>query len=180
MNSTLFELFQSDLIVSRILYSAVVIIVGVIISGSMHHLLGFLFTGVKGRIESKKFIAKTVTLRSLVNNVMDVFILLMVFFVILSHWGVNILPLLTGAGIVGLAISFGSQTIVKDMLSGFFIIVEDQYNIGDHVQLADKYEGTVESITLRLTILKGKNNNIIYIPNSQITSVIRFTGEKKS
>lgn len=167
----------TDTIMTRMAYSAGIIICGSIVALLSHRIIDVLFIRVQGRIASQKFIAKTVTLRSLVKNTIDVVVFAMAFFIILSHWGINILPLLTGAGIIGLAISFGSQTIIKDMLNGFFIIVEDQYNIGDKVIISEKQEGIVEELTLRLTILRGSKKEKIFIPNSQITSVTRFPKE---
>jgi small conductance mechanosensitive channel len=83
----------------------------------------------------------------------------------------NITPLITGAGILGLAFSFGAQTLVKDLIAGFFIILENQYNVGDQVKLNTE-EGVVDKITLRATVLKDKKGNLIYIPNSEIKKVV--------
>ena len=89
----------------------------------------------------------------------------------LTSLGFNITPLLTGAGILGLAISFGAQTLVKDLISGFFILFENQFNVGDTIKI-DTFEGIVYKITFRTTILKNKDNNFIYIPNSNTQKVI--------
>lgn len=168
------NLFSVDsIIVSGLSFSLAAILVSYLISILLKKVIGVFFYQVKGRMKGK-FAAKTSTLRTLVNNIIDVFIFVIAIFMILSHWGVDIIPLLTGAGIVGLALSFGAQTLVKDIISGLFIIAENQYNVGDKVKIIDKYEGVVEQITLRLTVLKDKKGNYIYIPNSQITSVIRY------
>ncbi len=119
-------------------------------------------------------LAKTRTIRSLLKNVIDAALFLVAFFIILSHWGVNTVPILTGAGILGLAFSFGAQTLVKDFISGFFIIAENQFNIGDAIKV-DKYEGEVVKMTLRMTVLKDKKGNMIYIPNSQIETVVKLS-----
>lgn len=113
------------------------------------------------------------TIRSLLKNIIEVTIFLIAFLIILSHWGFNIVPILTGAGILGLAISFGAQTLIKDVINGFFILAEDQYNVGDWVKI-DKWEGEVYRLTLRLTILKDKKENLIYIPNSQVMTVVKL------
>ena len=76
-----------------------------------------------------------------------------------------------------LYLSFGAQTLVKDIIAGFFIIAENQFNIGDKIQIG-KLEGEVNKMTLRLTVLKDKNGNLIYIPNSQITTVIKLSEKK--
>ncbi len=127
---------------------------------------------------SDYLVSKTKTIRALLKNVIDAVLFLMALLIILAQWGVNIAPILTGAGILGLAFSFGSQTLVKDLIAGFFIIVEDQFNIGDKIKI-DKYEGTVDKITLRLTVLKDKDENTVYIPNSQVINVIRYKRETK-
>jgi small conductance mechanosensitive channel len=112
-------------------------------------------------------------------NLIDVALFGVTILIILSHWKIDIAPILTGAGIFGLAISFGSQTLVKDIISGFFIISESQYNIGDRVKIGT-YEGRVYKVTLRLTVLKDDEGNKIYIPNSTITTVTRVKVVKKS
>lgn len=113
------------------------------------------------------------TLQALVRSVASVVIFLMVVLVILAQFGINITPILTGAGLIGLAISLGAQSLVKDFIAGFFIIVEDQYNIGDKVKIGEN-KGEVYKLTLRLTVLKDKDGNLINIPNSTITTVTAF------
>lgn len=91
---------------------------------------------------------------------------------ILSGWNINVTPLLTGAGLIGLAIGLGSQTLIKDLVAGFFIILENQYNQGDVVTLAG-VKGVVQKITLRTTTLRDQDGNIAIITNSQILLVTR-------
>jgi small conductance mechanosensitive channel len=82
----------------------------------------------------------------------------------------NLAPLLASAGVAGVAIGLAAQTIVKDVLNGILILVEDQYNVGDVVTLAGM-TGTVDSMTLRKTTVRGFDGTIYIIPNSQITNV---------
>lgn len=131
------------------------------------------FDQIGSHLSKPQTMAKTRTIRSLIKHSISAVVSISVLIMILAQWGVNITPLLTGAGILGLAISFGSQTLVKDIISGFFIIVENQYNVGDEVRIIDKYEGKVLAVTLRLTVLRDKEGNKIFIPNSQITTVVR-------
>lgn len=84
--------------------------------------------------------------------------------------GVNLAPLLTSAGIAGVAIGLAAQTLVKDMLNGATILIEDQFNVGDVVTLAG-LTGTVEAMTLRKTTVRGGDGTLYMIPNSQITTV---------
>lgn len=84
--------------------------------------------------------------------------------------GVNLAPLLASAGIAGVAIGLAAQNIVKDMLNGTLILIEDQFNVGDVVTLAG-LTGTVEAMTLRKTTVRGGDGTLYVIPNSQITTV---------
>lgn len=86
----------------------------------------------------------------------------------------NITPLLAGAGIIGLAISFGSQSLVKDVIAGFFILMERQFDVGDVVELAGK-SGTVERMSLRMVMLRDVDGAVHVIPNGQITTVTNQT-----
>ena len=85
--------------------------------------------------------------------------------------GFNLGPLLAGASIIGIALGFGAQTLVRDFLSGFFILVEDQYGVGDVVTVADKVSGTIEEVNLRVTRLRGVDGTVWYVPNGEIRLV---------
>jgi small conductance mechanosensitive channel len=89
---------------------------------------------------------------------------------VLDALGVNLAPLLASAGVAGVAIGLAAQNIVKDMLNGVLIVVEDQFNVGDSVRLAG-VSGVVESMTLRKTTLRDGDGTLYVIPNSQITTV---------
>lgn len=89
---------------------------------------------------------------------------------ILSVIGIRIIPLLAGAGIVGLGISLASQSLIKDIINGFFILLEDQYAVGDVIQVGN-VSGFVEALNLRITQLRNSEGRLITIPNSAITIV---------
>jgi small-conductance mechanosensitive channel len=89
---------------------------------------------------------------------------------LLAALGVNLAPLLASAGVVGIAIGLAAQNIVKDMLNGILILLEDQFNVGDTVRLAG-LSGTVEAMTLRKTTVRDGDGTLYVIPNSQITTV---------
>lgn len=93
---------------------------------------------------------------------------------ILPLLGINMGPLLASAGIAGVAIGFGAQTLVKDFINGFFILVENQYDIGDIVKIAG-VQGRVESMTLRRTVLRDADGTLHSVPSSQITVVSNLT-----
>ena len=88
----------------------------------------------------------------------------------LSELGVNIAPIIASAGIIGLALGFGAQSLVKDFLSGIFMIFEDQYGVGDVVDVGEA-SGTVEAVSLRVTRLRDLNGTVWYVPNGEILRV---------
>ena len=92
------------------------------------------------------------------------------FLLVLDTLGINLAPLLAGAGIAGIAIGFGAQSLVRDFLAGLFILVEDQYGIGDVVTLGDT-TGTVEEITLRITRIRSVDGTVWFLPNGEIRKV---------
>lgn len=93
---------------------------------------------------------------------------------VLDALGVNLAPLLASAGVAGVAIGLAAQSIVKDMLNGIMILVEDQFDVGDTVTLAG-LTGTVESMTLRKTTVRDGNGTLYIVPNSQITTVANLS-----
>ncbi len=95
-------------------------------------------------------------------------------FVVLGQIGINLGPILAAAGILGLAVGFGAQTLVQDVISGFFLLVEDQVRVGDVVQIGDK-GGLVERITLRLIVLRDVAGNVHYIRNGKVDVVTNMT-----
>lgn len=90
--------------------------------------------------------------------------------VVLAKLGVDVAPLIASAGVVGIAIGFGAQSLVKDFISGIFVILEDQYGVGDVVDVGDAV-GTVEDVGLRVTRLRDVNGVVWYVPNGSISAV---------
>lgn len=168
-------------------FSSGVKIIGIIIGG---WILFFFFKrfGERwiGKITEKRYEIRdgeaikkrTKTLYELSISTLKIIIIFTAFFMILDEFGVNIAPLLTGAGIIGVVIGFGSQTLVKDYISGLFILIEDQFRKGDKVKIGN-VEGKVEDFTLRQTIIRDENDNLYYIPNSQITIVSNLSKGKE-
>jgi small conductance mechanosensitive channel len=93
-----------------------------------------------------------------------------------SELGFDIGPILASAGIAGLAIGFGAQSLVKDVISGFFILLEDQYGVGDVIKIED-FSGVVERMTLRVTVLRNLEGQVHVIPNGNIHTVTVLTKE---
>src|SRR4030043_732791 len=95
---------------------------------------------------------------------------------LLSEVGINIAPVLAGVGIIGIAIGFGAQSMVKDIIAGLFILVENQYRKGDVVKVAD-VSGLVEDINLRRTVLRDLDGIVHVVPNGEIRVASNLTKE---
>ena len=96
--------------------------------------------------------------------------------IVLQELGVNLAALATGAGLIGIVVGFGAQSMIKDFLSGTFIIAENQYRIGDVVTVGG-HSGLVEQITIRMTKLRDLDGSVYFIPNGEISSVRNMTLE---
>jgi small conductance mechanosensitive channel len=110
------------------------------------------------------------TMASVLNSLTTGIIFTVALFMVLAQLGLNIAPLIASAGILGVALGFGSQTLVKDFLSGMFMILEDQYGVGDVVDVGQA-SGTVEAVGLRVTRLRDVNGTVWYVPNGEVTRV---------
>ena len=115
------------------------------------------------------------TLMPLIRNVLLIVLITMVVLITLSELGVNIGPLLAGAGIIGVAIGFGSQTLVKDVITGLFILLEDTVVIGDVVDVGNGHSGQVAGLTIRALRLRDFAGAMHTIPFSAVTTVINLT-----
>lgn len=117
---------------------------------------------------------RTKTIGRLVGNVITYTVNFFMIILILSQFGFNLGPILAGAGVLGLAIGFGAQSLVKDVITGFFIIFEDQFAVGDVIQTGAN-KGTVEEIGIRVTRLRSASGEVHIIPNGLITQVTNFS-----
>ncbi|WP_372397827.1 mechanosensitive ion channel domain-containing protein [Azospirillum sp. HJ39] len=115
--------------------------------------------------------ARMRTLLPLLRNAFLILLVTMVSLISLSELGVNIAPLLAGAGVVGLAIGFGSQTLVKDIITGLFILFEDTVSVGDVVDVGGGHSGTVEAISIRSIRLRDGAGAVHSVPFSAVTTV---------
>lgn len=122
----------------------------------------------------KERVARATSLASVLGTSLSIVIWLVVGLSILQQVGVDIGPFLASAGIIGLAISFGSQELVKDVISGLFFLVENQFNTGDLIQVNDK-KGTVVAMSLRTITLQDMESGAVYIVrNSQVGILTRY------
>lgn len=145
-------------------------------SGSMEDRVGAVRRGVPSALKAteetslraeQRIEALTGVLRSLVTFV----VWLIAAFMMLAEVGVSLAPLLAGAGVIGVALGFGSQSLVKDFLSGFFILVEDQFGVGDIVNIDSEVDGVVEGVSLRTTKLRSVDGTVWHVPNGEIRMV---------
>ncbi|XEC97787.1 mechanosensitive ion channel family protein [Paenibacillus tarimensis] len=114
------------------------------------------------------------TVGKLLKNIASYVIYFVGLMLILSEFHISLGPLLAGAGVIGLAIGFGAQSLVKDVITGFFIVIEDQFAVGDVIQ-SGNFKGTVEIIGLRSTRLKSWTGEVHIIPNGMINEVTNFS-----
>ncbi|WP_128894746.1 mechanosensitive ion channel family protein [Longirhabdus pacifica] len=163
--------------------------VDIIVENSVTILLILLFTWLALRVRSA-IISRVfkitrlgekqeTTLQSLLMSLTKYMIFIFSILMILDNVGVDIAPIIAGAGVLGLAIGFGAQTMVKDFISGFFIIFEDQFSIGDYVSINNgQINGTVVEVGLRATKIRTWAQHVVVIQNSEITVSQNFNREQ--
>jgi len=117
------------------------------------------------------------TLGSVLENFARVMVISFFILEMLQEFNVSVGPLIAGVGIVGAALGFGSQSIVKDVIGGFFLLVENQFGVGDIISVDDKHTGTVERMTLRVTMIRDMEGRAHYIPNGSISEVVVLSKE---
>jgi small conductance mechanosensitive channel len=130
-------------------------------------------------ITPERMILRAKTLGSVLSNFITWSIYVIAVTMLLSELGVAVGALIAGAGILGAALGFGAQNIVRDLLSGLFIVFEDQYGIGDSVDLGEA-SGVVESVGLRITQLRDAKGTLWYVRNGEILRVGNMSHKKKS
>jgi small conductance mechanosensitive channel len=129
-------------------------------------------------LAEQRLAARTKTIASVLDNFATWVITITAIVMVLSELGVNVGALIAVSTVVGAAIGFGAQTLVKDLISGLFIVVEDQYGVGDRVQL-DGVTGVVERVGLRVTEVRDEDAVLWFIRNGEILKVGNFSQEKK-
>jgi moderate conductance mechanosensitive channel len=156
----------------RILIIVLLTIVGIkasrIISDRLYHFLK--------KPGDEEFQKRADTLRAVIHISINATIIAVAAAVVMSEIGIQIGPILAAAGILGLAVGFGAQNLVQDVISGFFILLEDQIRVGDVVQTAGK-GGLVERVNLRMVVLRDLHGNVHYIRNGKIDIVTNMTKE---
>lgn len=136
--------------------------------------LGVLRIRIASRLDDAEAVKRADTLARVFRYITTVVISLITFIAVLSELGVSVAPILGAAGVVGLAVGFGAQSLVKDYVTGLFLLVENQIRQGDVVQLGE-HSGSVEEVTLRYVRLRDYSGNVYFIPNGTISTVINMS-----
>ncbi|MGZ4464247.1 MAG: mechanosensitive ion channel family protein [Nocardioides sp.] len=121
-------------------------------------------------VSATRRVQRAKTMGDLLKSIVTGILVAIVGTMMLSELGVNIAPIIASAGIIGLALGFGAQSLVKDFLSGIFMIFEDQYGVGDVVDVGEA-SGVIEAVSLRVTRLRDLNGTVWYVPNGEILRV---------
>ena len=151
---------------SKILYCIVIIVVSLILIAILNSILKKLMRTKLAHLDPRK----SQTISSVFGSVIKFAILFIAACSILTQFGISVASILTVAGIGSVAIAFGAQSLVKDIITGCFILLEDQYGIGDLITV-DGVNGTVEEITLRTTSLRSWDGTLYIVPNGNIGTV---------
>lgn len=122
-------------------------------------------------MSDERYAARANTTASLLRNILDVVLVVVVVMTVMNQLGVPMAPLLASASIGGVAIGFGAQSLVKDYLSGIFMVSEDQFGVGDWIQINDEISGRVEEVGLRVTRLRAFSGVVWYVRNGDITQL---------
>jgi small-conductance mechanosensitive channel len=107
------------------------------------------------------------TTGSVLNSILKAVIWIIAIGMILGEFGFNLGPVIASAGVIGVAIGLGAQTLVRDILSGIFMLIEDQYGVGDQIKVLE-IEGVVEKVGLRITTIRDKDETLWYVRNGEI------------
>ncbi len=156
----------------RILLILVLVFIGIKVSSMV---ASRMFSKRKRESDSE-YMKRADTLAAVIAYLLTITVVIVGAIMILGEFDVEIGPILAAAGIVGVAVGFGAQHLVRDLITGFFILLDDQIRVGDVVQIADK-GGLVEKISLRMTILRDLAGNVHYVRNGEISVVTNMTKE---
>jgi small conductance mechanosensitive channel len=165
------ELGELTVILFRII---VIVTAAWIIKRVLHKAVGGLRNHLTKGLDDPEAVKRAETLGRVIRYLISVVVTLVGTMLVLSEIGISLAPILGAAGVVGLAVGFGAQSLVRDYFSGFFMLLENQIRQGDVVTLAGQ-TGTVEEITLRYIQLRDYAGNVYFIPNGQITLVTNMT-----
>ena len=162
---------QLPVLLFHLAMAVVVILVGILIVRLGKMIISRL---IRRRSKKKGISTRTDTIRSIVSSLFGYVMYFLIVAIVLSIFGVDLGSILAAAGVVGIAIGFGAQTLVKDIISGLFIWGEGNLAVGDLVSIND-LTGTVESISIRTTVMRNYNGNLYTIPNGDIRTMTNMS-----
>ncbi|MFA6313502.1 MAG: mechanosensitive ion channel family protein [Sterolibacterium sp.] len=141
---------------------------------AIHRILPYLREAAAARKDSREDGQRIRTLARVIRYVLTVIVAVVTGLLVLGEFGVSVAPILGAAGVVGIAVGFGAQSLVKDYFAGFFLLLENQIRIGDVVEAGGK-AGVVEELTLRYLRLRDYSGNVHYVPNGNISVVTNMS-----
>jgi len=174
----------ADVAVKRVVAIVALVVVAFVVRWVLHRLVDRIVSRAEGGVlperladrwadrlsTSARRVQRTKTMGGLLKSLVTGIIVAVFGTMILGELGINIAPIIASAGIIGLALGFGAQSLVKDYLSGIFMIFEDQYGVGDVVDVGAA-SGTVEAVSLRVARLRALDGTVWYVPNGEILRV---------
>ncbi len=169
---------QSDAILKSALQVALIIVLVIVARWLGGRVILFITRALTSKIEiSERRQAQIKTIGALLNSILGYALLFVGLLSILGALGVNLGPVLATVGVTGLAVSFGAQQLVRDVINGFFILVEDQFTVGEEVTI-DGVHGTVETMGMRITRIRDDQGRLVTFANSSINRVINHSRGK--
>jgi len=129
---------------------------------------------IASRLDDREAVKRAETLGRVFRYLVAVIVALIAGMLVLAELGISVAPILGAAGVVGLAVGFGAQSLVKDYFTGFFLLLENQIRQGDVVKVAD-HAGLVEEITLRYIRLRDYDGNVHFVPNGEVKTVVNMS-----
>jgi len=154
----------------------IIIVVALIARAVMNRLLASLHKRLQARAANGEEKKRIDTLDRIFNYVSSVVIILLAVMLVMGELGLSIAPFLAAAGVVGIAVSFGAQSLVQDYFTGLVMLLENQIRQDDYIEVGGK-AGSVEEVTLRYVRLRDGEGAVHYVPNSQITTVTNRSRE---
>ncbi len=168
----------SDVLIGKPLAIIGLVLLGLVARWLLHRLIdrlasraerGVLPERVESAVAARRK-QRAATMGGLLKSIVTFVIVAIAGTMVLSELGVDIAPIIASAGIIGIALGFGAQSLVKDFLAGIFVFIEDQYGVGDVVDVGEA-NGTVEAVTLRMTRLRDLDGTVWYVPNGAVQRV---------
>lgn len=182
IKSTLFNTTTYDIILDKILTLVIIFLVATVAIKVILKIIEYAINTSRRANEKlgiKTNNKRTDTIHKLIRSIVRYVVYFIVIIQILSLFGVNTTGILASAGLVSVAIGFGAQSLVKDIITGFFIVLENQFDVGDYVKIYNQTafiaEGHVLSLGLRSTKIQSLNGEVYFIPNSSINQVVNYS-----